>query len=148
MIELVFVVMLLGVFLGMAAPVFRGAYRAVALDVAADRLVGLLAYGRERAVMERSRLRLEIDTATGSYRLLLEDPSAPGDFLPLRESIGRGILLPAGTVLEPGRPYVEFLPDGTVDEGSLTIKGAMNDVRRIDWDSLTGNARVHDPARG
>lgn len=148
LIELLCVVLLLAAFIGLAAPVFRGAYQNIALDVAADRLLGLLAYARERAVVERSRLRLEIDNASGSYRLLLEDPALPGNLTPLRESIGRGMILPDGTGIASDRSFIEFLPDGSITGRFITIKGEIGDVRRIGFDPITGEAKVFAVAQG
>lgn len=134
LIELIFVMALLAIAASFVAPRMTSFFRGRALSLEAQRMLSLTHYGQSRAVAEGVPVVMWIDTRNSSYglsvqagytdtdeqsrtyvaesTLTLETPQA--DQAPVSE-LGDEKL-----GLAEGLTAIRFLPDGDIDEGSVS----------------------------
>jgi Tfp pilus assembly protein FimT len=147
LIEMVLVATLLGTLVGLSAPSFRRSFRELGLNVGAWMLSSSLTYARERAVMDRSPVRVLLDETEGTWRLSSLDP-ATGTFEERADRWARPRRLPQGLALKSGTPHVTFYPDGTAEAGSVDLLSAGEGGRRIKVDPLLGRVATEELREG
>ena len=141
LIELVFVVLILATMVGMAAPIFQKSYRRASWEAASGRLADLMAYARERAVMERAPYRVDFDGSDGSYWL---SAGGPEGFSRMDDRWGRTRRVPPDVVLTADVPAVTFYPDGTASEGSIKLAAGEKDVCQLRVEPILGRVIVDE----
>ena len=129
LIELILVLALLVVMAALVLPRMSGFVQGRALDSEARRLLALMHGTQSRAVSEGMPMMLWVDEKAGTYGAEAETSGQNGD--PKAEELTVDATLqlavaPVGTGTQTtfkNLPAIRFLPDGTVDEGSLpTLK--------------------------
>lgn len=134
------VVALLAFMAGLAVPLFRRSYAGWAEESALSGLIAAVDAARERAVLEGRPYGLEVDAGARSYGLSVrDDPGAPEDFRPLRES-GARRTLPARMALRADPPRVVFYPDGTSGEARFELAAAGGPTRAFRLRPESGKA--------
>jgi len=158
LVEFILVMALLAVVMAVAAPSLSNFFRARTLDSEAKRFVALTRFGQSQAVSEGLPMLLWIDRAQRKYGLRAEDAYALRN-QPLGSTLVRNVREPGAIKSkEPefrlaeslrfdvevlGRTNsqyvtIRFLPDGTIDETSLTVlqiqQQDRNDARK--WEPI------------
>lgn len=124
--------MILGLLIGVAIPSFSNSFASLQLNNSIRNMISLMRYGRERAIMQRKRYRIEFDIEEKKYWLSREeDPiNAPDEFVQLRRTIEnrrlpenisiRKVVFP-GEIIKFSHPYISFCPDGSVDSAEIYL---------------------------
>lgn len=138
LIELILVMALLTVVIAMAAPSLASFFRGRALENEARRFVTLTRYGQNRAVSEGTPMVLWVDLDDRAYGLRERSGFRSAEFTNLARQdvyfrlaekvemeIDRYPLSPRtgdvrGSAALLRLPSIQFLPDGSIDESSLT----------------------------
>jgi Tfp pilus assembly protein FimT len=141
LIELALVAALLATLAGTVTPLFRRSYRALAQETAARRLADFLAYAREKAIMERAKVRVDIESGGRACRLAVE--REPGVFERPVDRSGRTLSMPEDVRLRTDLPYLTFFPDGTGTAAVLELSFQEGpESRRIVVEPVWGKVRV------
>ena len=124
LIELVFVMAILGILLAASAPRFAQTTERLRVERSAFELTQLLRYAHERAVSEGREIVWVWDQ--GAHRARLEMTQDDGSTQPLGERMAMSLRLPDGisvALLRDGSPVdrVSFLPDGTSQPTILQV---------------------------
>jgi prepilin-type N-terminal cleavage/methylation domain-containing protein len=129
LIELILVLALLVVMAALTLPRMSGFVQGRALDSEARRLLALMHGTQSRAVSEGMPMMLWVDEQAGTYGAEAETSGQNGDPKAEELTVDANLQLavaPVGTgpqITFKNLPAIRFLPDGTVDEGSLpTLK--------------------------
>ncbi len=125
LIELVFVVLILSTMVAMASPIFRKSYRRASWEGAASRMTDLMTYARERAVMEKTRTRVEFDAEKGLYWFSI---AGVDGFARTNDRWGHVRRVPPDVTLKSDVPSVTFFPDGTASEGEVRLETPEKDL--------------------
>ncbi|HEX2188693.1 MAG TPA: hypothetical protein VHG51_07320, partial [Longimicrobiaceae bacterium] len=141
LVELAVAVSVLGLALALAAPAMPRS-RAGA-DATAHALAAVLARGRLAAVREGLELEVEVDAATGAYRV--RTPAAGGADSLLA---GGGLPLEGGARIAPaadGRAHLlRFGALGRAEGGPVRVRDAEGRGRVVEVDPWTGRVRVRE----
>ncbi|MBU0700228.1 prepilin-type N-terminal cleavage/methylation domain-containing protein [bacterium] len=129
LLELIIVIFIIGILSGIAAPCFQGAFDRLQVQEACQRIISLIRYSQQRAVMERLRYRLNIDFHENRYWLTVEENPliSPGWYQRVNGQMSRVCHLPQGVTIEGYSCFVTFYPDGRIDKAGFILtnkKGA------------------------
>jgi len=118
--------------LAMAAPSLHGFFGSRRTADAASQIVALAHFASTQAVSEGRTYRLNLDLDKSTYWLTRQEGSA---FVSSANEFGRVFRLPDGTTAswrtqpgDPGRDYVEFLPDGRSETATLRLTGRRGEI--------------------
>ena len=167
--ELMVVLVILGLAAGLVLPRFAEARARAALKAGARDVITMLGYARAQATAEGRSYRVQVDPSSGEFSTSCFDPEQDPDepYAPHAGILGETLTLPtgvsfarvavgedAGGVQAPGTPartsstgetYVQFCPDGTVDQALIVIANEDGDELNLVLDQFTGRARVLEP---
>ena len=124
LIELVLVLALLVIAVSMVAPRISGFIRGRTLHSESRRLLAVIRAGQARAVSDGVPASVWIQVAPGRYGLASDTPGSKVDPKELEFSVDEDIRISVtagrgSSVTFRNLPAVRWLPDGSVDEGSL-----------------------------
>jgi len=147
-IELLFVVLIIGILIGVSVPQLKRAAQGFALDDAVKNLYYFSRYLRETAVSEGKVYCLNIDTTNGLFWGTFLDtetePDKENRFISLPGRFEKKLKIPSGSQVvtePPDKTRVFFYPDGRIENikiiisndyvqtRSLTIKGATGEIK-------------------
>lgn len=97
MIELIFVLLILGIAVGLAAPNLRGWGMNAKLRDATQQFISATRYARAEAAGRATTLRVSLDTAENAYTVLRQEN---GEFVEVEGELGRASVLPPGFTLQ------------------------------------------------
>lgn len=129
LLELIIVMTIIGILAGMVVPSFREAYKNLKLITSAQRIASLITYARQKAVLERVNLRLNIAYDRKKYWLSVEkDPILyPGYYTDIKDTISGPHYLSEGVTINSYFTYITFYTDGKVDNDSLIVQDEDGD---------------------
>lgn len=148
LLELVLVMVLLTAALAAVAPSLRGFLTASRSRDAATQILALTRWARAQAVAEARVYRLNVDAASGSYWLTVEDGAG---FAATGDDFGREFSLPPGAQVQVAAgsgsapvqgAWIGFYPDGHSDTATLILTDAAGDVTQIACPSPTEPFRI------
>lgn len=122
LIELLVVILIISITLGFLMPAFRKTFLDIQLNSSTQDIVSLSRYAQERAIVENTAFRLNLDAENGSYWLTMKESAQPGQeaYSKLRGDFGRIYTLARELKMEARENTIDFYPDGEV--GYLKIK--------------------------
>lgn len=136
LLELLVVVLIISITLGFLAPAFRKTFLDIQLNSSAQDIVSLMRYAQERAIVENTAFRFNLDAENGSYWLTMKEQDKPEGnglashsqshkpdqeaYSKLRGNFGRLYTLARELKMEARENTIDFYPDGEV--GYLKIK--------------------------
>ncbi|OGX22905.1 MAG: hypothetical protein A3J51_00795 [Omnitrophica WOR_2 bacterium RIFCSPHIGHO2_02_FULL_45_21] len=122
LLELLVVILIISITLGFLAPAFRKTFLDIQLNSSAQEMVSLMRYAQERAILENTAFRLNLDAENGTYWLTMKEQDKPDQeaYSKLRGNFGRLYTLARELKMEAGENAIDFYPDGEV--GYLKIK--------------------------
>jgi Tfp pilus assembly protein FimT len=148
--ELILVMLVISVVLALSAPSLRGFFASRQTADAAMTMMSLTKYARSQAVAQGRRYRLNIDAASGTYWLAVQQGGA---FVDLNSEMGRRFQLPEGATVSlrldaPGSDaaYVQFYPNGRSDTATIEIRGRQGDVFLVTAPAAIEPFRVISPS--
>ncbi len=144
LVELLLVVIILGVFAGLAVPSFRKTYYNQELSNAASNVAFLMRYAQGRAVAERANYRLNFDEENKSCWLEKKSSSGENVFERISSGFARGIIFPAGIKVSPELKPVGFYPDGKIDSVKIYLERKNTAAFTISTQGHIGYVEVLD----
>jgi Tfp pilus assembly protein FimT len=129
LIELILVMTILTTLMAIAMPALSGFFRGRRLREEGRRLLALTRYAREEAVSRATPMELWLDPEEESYGLRPRLDTGNGGPASLEFQAAEGLELDLDRKMldERGVAVIHFLPDGTIDEGSLDAIGIRSD---------------------
>lgn len=170
LLEILFVVLIMGLLLGITLPRMSGTFGAAKLKTAARDLTGMLRYARNTAVLRELPCEIRFDLDEGLYQLVLMDAS--GDIYEEKRSSHRGrkrnndgaspmisddvagvrrlpgkiyfsvIYTAAPLTDDTDRPRVIYYPDGSATPATIAIEDHKKRAISVEVFRTTGMARV------
>lgn len=132
LIELIVVMALLATIFTMAAPKMSAFFRGRALTEETRRFIALTKLARSEAVSRSVPVELWVDPELGAYGLRALVEYASESYAPTEWLLADTIAFDIGDVEldEYGHVTMVFLPDGTIDEGSLAALRIVQEKNR------------------
>jgi len=136
LIEILMVVIVIGIFLGLAAPNFSKGYSRFQLDHTADDLLTASRWAQAMAIGQERIYALSITGDHRSYGLVraksndgtIDDTNDPDNFEPVNGPLGRMHQLPEPLRLDPQKDLIEFHPDGTIDPAVIQLSSSEQKI--------------------
>lgn len=111
LLELLFVVAIMGVLISVSLPQFKKNFNVAQLNSFSKDLQGLMNYAHERAVVDGKIYFLNVDNDKREYWII-----AKADTLRLKT-----YRVPEGISLEPDKNEILFYPDGNIDQVDIKV---------------------------
>ncbi|HYO09333.1 MAG TPA: GspH/FimT family pseudopilin [Tepidisphaeraceae bacterium] len=136
LLELVLVMVLIGVAMAMAAPSLSGWSRGGKLRDAGDQFLAVTRHARSQAVADARVYRLNVDPASNTYWLTMQDGQ---NFVDLGSNFGRRFTLPEGFRIQlqdaqaspQALPACDFFPTGRTQPAQVRISNEQGNVLDI-----------------
>ena len=147
LIEILLVLLLFGVFAGLAIPQFGPTYSRLQLKETAEDLVYLMRYAQSRAIVRQKKCGLQFDSQMTSY-WLIEDRSDPEESLSIESfermagRFGRIYHVPEKITIEADETLIRFYPDGTMDKVNIYVSNNREEVFTISTFQKTGQVQI------
>jgi hypothetical protein len=138
------VVIILGVFAGLAVPSFQKTYFNLELNNTANNIAFLLRYAQARCVAERTNYRLNFDAGNKSCWLERESLSDHTSFEKVSSRFAKPIIFPADIKVEPEVKIINLFPDGKIDNVSIFIKHNDKTILTVSTKGQIGYVEVLD----
>ncbi|MEW6618165.1 MAG: prepilin-type N-terminal cleavage/methylation domain-containing protein [bacterium] len=120
LLELLIVISMIGILILTAIPSFKGTYKNLKISLTAKEMASLITYARQKAVLERTKYKLNLDYQGKKYWLSVEkDPINYPDYY---VKSGKVYCLPEEFVMNSYLDAIIFYPDGRVNIGVLTLR--------------------------
>jgi type II secretion system protein H len=166
-LELMVVISIISIFTVMAIPAMRGPHEKNKLRGAAREIVATMRYARSAAVMFDGRVKMEVDLAQQSYRLVLPEMAkkkskwaAGVGEEPMREvELWRDLPRDSRGMIEIEKIYswddpdpdgdivrIFFFPDGSASDSSITLVNKFDQRMTVYLSRATAEARVETGA--
>lgn len=122
-VELMLVAILIGVLATLSVPMFRRTFQDLQLGNTSQNMATLCRYANQKAIIERSVYRLNLEPRRGKFWLTqcALGPSSGEDFKRLGGRLGKVYSVPAGITLECQVKNIAFYPDGSADKASIQL---------------------------
>ena len=121
LIELILVLLLLSVFLGLAAPNFRNSFGGIELKTTARHLVDVMRYAQSEAVTTGQTVKLKFNPEFSNYWLARVDPADSDKDEKIKTPVGEIFNFPADFNITVSRPEINFYSDSTMDKEELSL---------------------------
>ncbi|MFH1201668.1 MAG: prepilin-type N-terminal cleavage/methylation domain-containing protein [Candidatus Omnitrophota bacterium] len=121
LIELILVAVIISIITVVALPRFRKTFQELQAKEFIQNLTSLALYARERAVLERNVVRVNLDFSKHIYWLSVKELNKD-EFRKLNDRISRSRIIPETISAETDINHIDFYPDGRTDKISLVIK--------------------------
>ncbi len=144
LVELLLVVIILGVFVGLAVPSFRKTYFNLELSNTAGNVAFLMRYAQARALAERVNYRLNFDQENKSCWLEKKSVSGEDVFERVSSGFARSIFFPAGIKVSPELKPIGFYPNGKIDSVKIYLENKNQAVFTISTKGQVGYVEVLD----
>ena len=149
LLELILVMVIICTALALAAPSLNGWARGSKMRDAVDQFVAMTQYARTQAISTATVHRLQIDGASRTYSVVIQD--VDGQFVQLNTEMGQAFQLPEEFSLKmtddsgQNRDFVDFYPTGRTDPTTVVITAPNGDVKTIQCPSPTEAFRLVNP---
>ncbi len=145
LLELLFVVIIIGVLTALSAPVFKNSFTNLELSNSSYNLLHLMRYAQERSIVERIKYQLNFDSRLSRFWLTNEpDPLKPGQYSRLAGKIGRATVFPTGIKLETKNYLINFYPDGKIDQATIYLSSQNEKYFTIASQGQIGYVEIFD----
>lgn len=138
LLELIVVIAIISVTLGLLMPVFRKTFSDIQLNTCVQDMVSLIRYAQERAIVENTTLRFNLDTKEGSYWLTKKEQDKD-TFSGLSEKLGRKHTIASGLQIETKESTIDFYSDGELSPAQIRIRNQNNKALTISLKPNVGN---------
>ena len=147
LIELALVALLVLTLIGFSAPILRRSISSLALKDSSYRIVKLMDYAQEKAIMDGRNFKLVLDSENDRYRLFEFDESLePPAYKPISGRFGRALVLPQNISLKSSKAEIVFYPDGRCDEASVDVFDSKGDGYRIHLKGFAARVEIKEIA--
>ncbi len=136
-LELLFVVIILGILLGVSLPQFKKSYQAFQFDAFTGQFAGLFNYLRQRSMVESKIIHLEFDNEKKEYWSYFDQSEARLKTYPI----------PDGVTLEADKDEVLFYPDGNIDKITINIVSPDHKEVSLTTEGVWGGVKVNKAAQ-
>jgi len=121
LLELICVMALLATVMAFSAPALSGFFKGRALTEECRRFITLTRYARSQAISRSVIMELWIEPTSGDYGLFPQVEYGESNKYPIQYHLAEGLSFNVEEDLldEAGRAYIQFWPDGAIDETSL-----------------------------
>jgi len=145
LVELLLVVVIIGILIGLSAPLFRKSYDNFQLTDSAKNFVSLMRFAQVSSIVDRRRFRINFDSQKSKYWLTKEsDPANPDAFSRIHGKFGRTVMVPKQIKIEFADDNITFCPDGTADEVVIYFSNRNNKFYTCLTEGQTGYVRLLD----
>jgi prepilin-type N-terminal cleavage/methylation domain-containing protein len=125
LIELLIVTAVIGILILCAIPYFKNTYNSFKISISTKKIASIITYARQKAILERTKYRLNFDYYNNKYWLTVEkDPLNYPDYYICTK---RTHYFPEGVFIDSYFSFITFYPDGKIDEKLLTLKNESGD---------------------
>lgn len=136
LLELLVVIAVISVTLGLLIPSFHKTFSDIQLNACVQDMVSFIRYARERAIVENTVFRLNLDMGEGSYWLTKKEPDKDSFSRP-SEKLGRKHTVSGALRIEASENTVDFYPDGEIGASQIWLRNQNGKALAI---SLKPNA--------
>jgi prepilin-type N-terminal cleavage/methylation domain-containing protein len=133
-LELLFVIVIIGIFSTIAVSGFRKTFSRLQLNGSAGELQALAGFLSQRAVAERMPVYLKIDSQGSHLEAVRKDP----------EGVIKTFKLPPGLSVtsDSQTGEIAFYPDGSLDEATLTLKEESGEAVNLTTKGVLGGVKI------
>jgi len=131
-IEILFVVIIIGIMIGVSVPNFRNAFNDIQLRSFSRQLQFFMNYLHERAIVERKIISLNIDNKNRKYWAKIKELPVPL----------KTYSLPPDIDIEIDRNEILFYPDGEIDKITIKIISANKQEVCLTTEGTFGAVRL------
>ena len=148
--ELVMVLVVLGVVLAIAAPIFSGFIAGRQAPDAAQAVLGLTRWSHSQAVSQGQLCRLNVDARAGAFWITVQQG---GSFVEPdndnhRFTAPEGVSVSMQSSAKPPQTYVQFYPSGRNDVATIEIRGRNGQEYDVTCLSATEAFVITSPTGG
>ena len=144
LIELMVVMILLALWVGISAPIFRRSAQGWNGELAVQDILALMTFAHERAILERTEYAVHLAPEERAFWLLRRaEDNAGSDLARMAGKWGVVHHLPKGVELKGAEASVVFYPDGTSSEASWRLLSPDRGGTLV-MDPVTGKGLVHE----
>lgn len=132
LLELLFVVIIMGILAGVSLPQFKKNFAASQLNSFSRDLQGLMNYVHERAVVEGKIFFMNLDNGKREYWV-----TAKGYTLRLKS-----YRLPEGISVQPDQDEILFYPDGNIDKVDIKVTNSQSQAITLTTKGIFGGVKL------
>lgn len=114
---------IMAVLIGVSTPAFRGSFSGLVLKDASLNISKLISFAQEKAIIEKVRYKLILNTEEFNYHIQREHPKDSDIFVRLDDKYGRTFSLPSNVLLKTDKAEITFYPDGRSDKARIRLVG-------------------------
>jgi prepilin-type N-terminal cleavage/methylation domain-containing protein len=131
-IELLFVIVIIGILVGISLPNFKKTFNSLELNTFARELQTFMNYLNQRAIVERKIIYLNIDGEKKEYWAQFKDAQERLKSYPIPEELK----------IEAAQMQIIFYPDGTIDQVNLKIINRDSQCVNLTTRGLYGGVKL------
>lgn len=145
LLELLFVIITFVVLTALSMPLFSRTVQGWTRTNAAQDILSLMAFARERAIVEQKDYGIHFDLAAKTYWLVRRREDLTGsEFDRVPEKWGQAHTFPATVEVRVETPSVLFHPDGTATAFSLEWQAPHEPPLRLSVDPIQGLGKIDE----
>ncbi len=143
-IELMLVTAIIGILAGLSIPLFRRTFSDIQLTTSSQGIVSLARYARQRAIIERSPYRLNLDVDKNRYWLNRLKLSSKEDreFEDVEGKFGKVYFLPREITIFSKSPHISFYPDGSSDKVNISLTNVNGKTNKLTTKGPRGSVKI------
>lgn len=132
LIELLFVIIIIGILIGVSLPRLKESYNGIQLNNFSRELQDLMNYLRQRAIVERTVISLNFDPDKDEYWAMKKGA----------ETRLKTYHIPGGIKLETDKTEIFFYPDGQIDKVTVEIINPAKQNITLTTKGIFGGAKI------
>ena len=143
-IELMLVTAIIGILAGLSIPLFRRTFSDIQLTTSSQGIVSLARYARQRAIIERSHYRLNLDVDKNRYWLNRLKLSSKEDreFEDVEGKFGKVYFLPREITIFSKSPHISFYPDDSSDKVNISLTNVNGKTNKLTTKGPRGSVKI------
>lgn len=140
-IEILFVIIILGILIGVSFPKFRKAFNSLQLSSFSQEFQSFIGYLRQRSIVEEKIIYLNIDNGKKEYWAQVDGADAPFKLSSVPAEISVAVAKPG----QSDSGQILFYPDGRIEPVNITFTNNDNQKVWLTTKGAFGGVKVSSP---
>lgn len=139
LIELILVVCIISILVGLSTPRFRKTFVDIQLEAEVNRFVSLIRYAQAESIIEKTVIRLNIDSSKGRVWLARRKN---GEFEIIQGKFGRVFFIPSNINCISDSEKIDFFSDGSSESANIVLINTNNKAYKLSAGRAIGHVKV------